>query len=916
MPYILSLITDFGIGQNALRDLQIKNWKKEIIISSSFIFCIFRVGISFLLTLLAFFFLKDRYLNIDSALFFIGALQIIPLIIFNTFLPILFGLGLTIFYNFILVFSSLFTLVILAIFFFFSSLDVKTASLIQIFSNYAISIPIFYYFFNKYIYRKYIDLKYIKQSFSYSKWLTLFTFSNILNNRFIWIVLNKYAGVASVGVYTIAQIFSDRLSIILEPVSSIIYRYASGITNSANKKTNLTLIAFRAVTVAVIFLACIISVFSNFIIVFIFSENFLLASDILRLLLISSIFIAGWTVFSQDLIGQGYGKKISIIFLAVSIIGSLISILLVKSFGLVGAGYSAILYSLILFTSSILFYKAVENLRFSEFFKLSQTEIVFLRNIKFYSKTIVSYFYQLFRAYFMDKLIYKYYIVISYLYRRAFHIKDLLSARLLRSPKLQPKKFKKNHDFIYLQDILASKIEFKSIKRVLEKNNEVILGHFDHFGNFKSNFGRMNYLNCLQEESLNKRRKSTVHLVCNKYYQICIKKFFIGQDRKVRFYKEFIALNYLADKNVSTPKILSADFSNLILVTQFIGPDFHNFLLSEKREILPNFHVNIKNQIELRKKKNGNYLGYIRFMRSLIAPHHRNLIDKISSEYLKIHENMVILNDIKYGNVAIHLKTKIPYIIDFDSSQLLNSDVNKFFLFIERNRDLKKINLFFNTNLLTYNQVKSDLASGNYPAASILYAPVYFGFGLKAGQIWDRTSGFGRWNFILKDIFSGLCNKSILSLGCNNASIELFMLRNGALNITAYEENIEYLNQAKYFLRIAEWIDNKKYNITFINRNFYNASKLKKKFDLTIALCSLYYLSEPKMFKLTKHLKKISKQLILQCNTQENIGRERDDDYRRASVEFASEMLISLNFKHLKTIAPLLYSRPLVIGTK
>ena len=59
---------------------------------------------------------------------------------------------------------------------------------------------------------------------------------------------------------------------------------------------------------------------------------------------------------------------------------------------------------------------------------------------------------------------------------------------------------------------------------------------------------------------------------------------------------------------------------------------------------------------------------------------------------------------------------------------------------------------------------------------------------------------------------------------------------------------------------------------------------------------------------------KLSPRFLLQCNIREEIGREEPDQYRRASVEFAVELLRDAGFSSIFVTAPKGYSRPLVDG--
>jgi hypothetical protein len=88
------------------------------------------------------------------------------------------------------------------------------------------------------------------------------------------------------------------------------------------------------------------------------------------------------------------------------------------------------------------------------------------------------------------------------------------------------------------------------------------------------------------------------------------------------------------------------------------------------------------------------------------------------------------------------------------------------------------------------------------------------------------------------------------------------------------------------------------------------------KFDIVLALCSLYYLDDQSIANLTQYLSTITDIFIIQCNLYENIDRDNPHTYRRASVDYARNVLRSNGFPNTQVIAPYKYTRPLVIGKK
>ena len=291
----------------------------------------------------------------------------------------------------------------------------------------------------------------------------------------------------------------------------------------------------------------------------------------------------------------------------------------------------------------------------------------------------------------------------------------------------------------------------------------------------------------------------------------------------------------------------------------------------------------------------------------------RSFVESIHQQMRIAHQHGVRLYDIKYGNVAIHHKTGLAYLIDFDAANFYKKPRSIAFL-IERDRDTEKFNKAFGTSYLTYDRIRKTLRKGAFPGADKLYASTYIGHGLRVGPLWDRTTGFGRWHFILKHKFRLPKGARVLALGSNNASIELHLLRAGAAEIIAYERDENYAAQGRFLTAACEWADNREYRLLYVLADMQESVQAEGKFDCVLALCSLYYLPEEEMRRVAHAVAKLSPRFLLQCNIREDIGREEPDQYRRASVEFAVDLLRDAGFSSIIVTVPKGYSRPLVEG--
>ena len=177
----------------------------------------------------------------------------------------------------------------------------------------------------------------------------------------------------------------------------------------------------------------------------------------------------------------------------------------------------------------------------------------------------------------------------------------------------------------------------------------------------------------------------------------------------------------------------------------------------------------------------------------------------------------------------------------------------------------------------------------------------------------NPSSGFGKWHFILRGVLRRrIQGASVLSVGTNNSAIELELLRNGADRAVCYELDPQFAAQARFLRDAFEWADNTIYDLEVRNASMERVSEEHGRFDLALALCSLYYLPADRMVAVATHLGLLARSVVLQCNISQGIGRDDNDQYRRASVEFATDLLAEIGFASIRRFCfyPLLSPTP------
>jgi len=240
-----------------------------------------------------------------------------------------------------------------------------------------------------------------------------------------------------------------------------------------------------------------------------------------------------------------------------------------------------------------------------------------------------------------------------------------------------------------------------------------------------------------------------------------------------------------------------------------------------------------------------------------------------------------------------------------------------------RDSDRQAVNEGFGTRLLTASRLRSLLS----PTAGIphdriegglaeVYAPVILRDDIRWGKIWNTDLGVGRWNFIMKQHLPIPVGGSILDLGCNNGFNPLQMLRAGAASAVGVELHQPAVEQAEFLKSAYEWLDNRSYDFRCILGSQADLPSCGlPRFDLVTAFCCLYYLPDAEIRELVRYIRTLTDTFVVQCNTDRLIDRRGEEEtYRKASVEYAVEVLEQAGFANITIVAPPGYSRPLVIA--
>ena len=913
----LVTFTDFGIGTAGARFVAGRQWPSPVILGSHLAAGLARILVVGLAGLVAVAFAGPwLFPGVPVEFLALGLLQIIPSTMAVFVLPLVLGAGRARTYSHLLVLSTSLGFAALCLAWWTIGLDVRTALIVQALAGFVTAAAIWRAAASAVGGAGRPQAGYLKAAYAFGIGVYASSVATFANGRLVLLLVNSFAGVAAVGLYTLAQTASERIYLVADAIGTILLpRIAE---DPERNSARITPVVFRITMLAGAIAAASLALVAEWFVRILYTDEFTDAVPILRLLLVSVVLAGGWRVLSQDLNARGHSRLTAGITWIATAVNLGVAAVLLPRVGLQGAAWSVIAASTWSLGAGVVAFSGREGI--SALFSLTQVERAaatrLMRGLGYVAGLEPRFLWALLRAYVLDAAGFEALRALAPVRRRAVHLRARVMApfalRRVRAGQVHVAARALRQPLLACGELGLSDASFKAIAARLRDEPSVSLGEFDHYGWLVAAHGPIRGLPSRSAGEARPRTRSRVRLIATRR-GVAVEKTYLGQDARLRFLAEFRALEQLREADVRVPEIVEVDVSRLSLTMSFIpGMDLERYLEGHGAALTG---AALRARLGTGATDQAIEDAYIdegsRYVRAFAA----HLIPEIVTQVKAVHRRGVRLSDIKYGNVIIHRDTGLPYLTDFDAASVCAAPRSSAFS-IERDREIERMNRFFGTSLPTFDRIQQRLKTGDYPAADRTYSSFYIGRGLRLGPLWDRSTGFGRWYYILKRSLPIPVGGRVLSLGVNNASNELQLLRAGVAEVVAYEADPVFASQGQFLLEAVSCLDNVDYRLTYEIADMREAMRAAGPFDMAMALCSLYYLSEDDMRRVTVSLGAHVPRFTLQCNIREDIGRQELDQYRRASVAFAAETLRAAGFSRIIIDEPAGYSRPLVCGSR
>ena len=157
----------------------------------------------------------------------------------------------------------------------------------------------------------------------------------------ILFILNIFGGVIYVSLYTIAQALCEKVHLLTDGITTMLMPKIAEdpLTNSKV----LTVLVFKLTMISSVIVSGILMLLSEWLIVFMYTQEFYDSIIVMQTLLVAVVFKSGWTVISQDLNARELTRETGAINMIVAILSLCLAVVLLSVMGLVGAALAAAL---------------------------------------------------------------------------------------------------------------------------------------------------------------------------------------------------------------------------------------------------------------------------------------------------------------------------------------------------------------------------------------------------------------------------------------------------------------------------------------------------------------------------------------------------------------------------------------------
>lgn len=384
---VTMLFTFLNFGFNVSSTYYIgkgKIYDEQTIFKTNVVMVIVLSTASILMGILLIMFLKDVFFSGVSVTFLYVMLLSLPFYFILNFTQSIF-LGYQNFnvINIAAIFTQLLTLILTLIFLLGFQMNVLGAVLAFILSHMVSSILLVIILLNKYplsLKKGTFNKNYVKEAFTYGIKIHISNLISFFNYRADTLLIAYFLTPAAVGIYNVAVNIAERLWIVSQSVSNVLFPKISSMEND-DEKDYLTTMLTRNVLVISLIGSIVLVLLCDFLILLLFGSQYKASSLPLKILMPGIVFLSVDRILSQDLAGRGKPEMSMYTSIVTIVLNIILNIIFIPKYGLAGAAFStSVSYSMAFFIKVIIFNR-LTNQKFSSILIMNRQDFALYQKL-------------------------------------------------------------------------------------------------------------------------------------------------------------------------------------------------------------------------------------------------------------------------------------------------------------------------------------------------------------------------------------------------------------------------------------------------------------------------------------------------------------------------------------------------------
>jgi len=383
LPSFLLTFSNFGLNTASVFYIGRKKYSAREVLGNNIIFALIISVFVFLIGLVIVFFFGFKLFPGVKSQYLILALTLIPLyLLFDFISQVLLGLQKLKKYNLASFLQNFFLFLLILILILGLKLGVGAAIWGQVISM-LIVLSILIFIIKKEtggLFSKF-NKDYLKDAFSYGFKAYLGSVFDFLNHKINIFLINFFIrNPVVVGFFYVATRLNEGIWMFSISASTVLFPKVAS-QNDPKQLKEFTPFVYRNILLFTFFVVLILFFLSRWIIVFLYSGEFLESVNPFRILLLGTLFISGWVILTNDISARGKPMLTTCIIGFSALVNILLSMALIPKFGIIGAAWATTISYFVMFLLTIVIYSRVSGNKITEIIFPQKRDMEFYRII-------------------------------------------------------------------------------------------------------------------------------------------------------------------------------------------------------------------------------------------------------------------------------------------------------------------------------------------------------------------------------------------------------------------------------------------------------------------------------------------------------------------------------------------------------